>query len=274
MRYFLFSLIFHILIVVFALETMENKLKFKQVGNPKISFTMIGASKKINGLSQDLVLKKQVKQSEKKIKKEEKKEVKPKKKKVLKKESSKVREKRKLKKIMKDDKKIIKKIEEPLPKKVVSKSDTIKKDHKNKVVDEAVVEPITETKLQKGINLTDQKSQEKEIRTGFVKLADGSIAAKNQGVKGLSYGFISQPEPRYPEIAKKIGLDKDITIKVRFLIGYNGHVEEIKFYDDIEKFGFRNEVNKALNQWKSTPITVNGDKVKLYFYKKFKFEKR
>lgn len=252
MKYFLFSLIFHILIVIFALESMKDKLEFKQVGNPKISFTMVGASEKISGLSQDLVLKKQVKQS----------------KKSRKKEPSKV-----MKKNIKDDKKIIKKIREPLPKKVVSKPDIIQKDHKNKVEDESVPEPTTETKLQKRINSTDQNSQEKEIRTGFVKLADGSIAARNQGVKGLSYGFLYQPEPNYPEIAKKMGFNKDITIKVRFLIGYDGHVEEIKFYDNIEKFGFRNEVNKALNQWKSTPITVNGDKVKLYFYKKFKFEK-
>lgn len=67
MRYFLFSVILHIIILVFALETMKDKLEFKQVGNPKISFTMIGASQKINGSSQDLVLKKQTQQ--KKMKK-------------------------------------------------------------------------------------------------------------------------------------------------------------------------------------------------------------
>jgi periplasmic protein TonB len=224
---------------------MRDKLEFKQVGNPKVSFTMIGASEKINGSSQDLVLKKQAQQQEKKMEKI-KEEVKS--------------EKKKNKKI--------KKIEKVPQKEIIPTSNPIKKEN-----NEVSMDSMEETKKQKENKSTDQNSQEKEIRTGFVKLADGSIAAKNQGVKGLSYGFISQPEPKYPEIAKKMGFNSDITIKVRFLIGYDGHVEEIKFYDDIEKFGFRNEVNKALDQWRSTPITVNGDKVKLYFYKKFKFKK-
>ena len=69
MRYFLFSLVLHIIIVVFALETMKDQLEFKQVGDPKVSFTMVGASEKISGSSQNFVLKKQAPQQEKKMKK-------------------------------------------------------------------------------------------------------------------------------------------------------------------------------------------------------------
>ncbi|WP_028857692.1 energy transducer TonB [Psychrilyobacter atlanticus] len=264
MRYFLFSLVLHIIIVVFALETMKDPLEFKQVGDPKVSFTMIGASEKISGSSQDFVLKKQAPQQEKKIQKnmtkQIKEEVKPEKKKIIKKEVTKSKKKK-----LETKNKVVDKIEKMEKN---SKSDNIQKENNELSLDSA-----TETKIQQDNQTTDQNSPEKEIINGFVKLADGSVAAKNQGVKGLSYGFLSQPEPNYPEIARKMGFNSDITIKVRFLIGYDGRVEEIKFYDDIEKFGFRNEVNKALNQWRSTPITVNGDKVKLYFYKKFKFEK-
>lgn len=268
MRYFLFSLILHIAAVVFALETMKDKLEFKQVGNPKVSFTMVGASKKISGSSQDLILKKQAPQQEKKMKKKTVKkrteEVKPPKKKTAKKHGDKKKKKKQETKVIREERKV-----EKIPEKeAASKPDTVQEKR-----NEVPLESAAETKTQQENQITDQNSQEKEIRTGFVKLADGSIAAKNQGIKGLSYGFLSQPEPNYPEIAKKMGFNSDITIKVRFLIGYDGHVEEIKFYDDVEKFGFRNEVKKALNQWRSTPITVNGDKVKLYFYKKFKFEK-
>jgi outer membrane biosynthesis protein TonB len=247
MRYFLFSLIFHVVIVIFALSTLKNKLEFKQVGNPKISFTMTGSSQKISGLSKDLVVKKQIQQPQKTEKK--------KKKVVKEKEITK-------KKVVKTKKVIEKKI--PVKE--------IKVEEKKIVTNKTFSSPATNTGEHEGKNDTEQESRKKELRNGFIKLADGSIAATNQGVKGLSYGFVSQPEPNYPEIAKKMGFNKSITIKVRFLIGYDGHVEEIKFYDNIENFGFRNEVNKALSQWKTTPITINNQKVKLYFYKKFIFE--
>ena len=248
MRYFLFSLILHILIIIFIFGFMKHDLDFKQVGNPKISFTMIGSSQEINGSSKDLVLKKQIQQSEtKKMKKEKKKMVK---KKIIKKEVVKTK----------------KVIEKQTPVK------EIKVEEKRIVENKTFSSPITDTGEHEGKNDTEQESRKKELRNGFIELSDGSIAAKNQGIKGLNYGFISQPEPNYPTIAKKMGFNKNVTIKVRFLIGYDGRVEEIKFYDHTDKFGFRNEVEKALNQWKTTSITINNQKVKLYFYKKFIFK--
>lgn len=266
MRYFLFSLISHIVIAVFALETMKDQMKFEHVGNPKVSFTMVGASEKISGSSENFNFKKQIPQQEKKIKKKTVKktteEVKIRKKKVAKKHVMKNKKEEGEKKTLRAEKKNEKFLEK----------ETV--DEPNIVLEKSSEASLDlEGKTQEGKDVKVQNSQKIQVKNGFIKLNDGSIAAKNQGVKGLSYGFLYQPEPNYPEIAKKLGVNSNITIKVRFLIGYDGHVEDIKFYDDIEKFGFRNEVKKALNQWKSTPITVNGDKVKLYFYKKFKFEK-
>lgn len=254
MKFFLFSLIFHILIVFFALETTKNKLEFKQIGNPKVSFTITKDKKKNNAKTQNLILKKETQEIEKK-------EIQPKKKTPIKKQKKEiVKEKKK--------EKVIKKIKKIPEKEVSSKLDVIEKKY-NKVSTELK----KEIKVQEGKQIAEEKYQEKNLKTKFIELADGSIAAKNQGVKGLSYGFISQPEPKYPEIAKKMGFKKDMIVKVRFLIGYDGRIEEIKFYNNIEKFGFQNEVNIALKQWRTTPITVDGKRVKLYFYKKFKFEK-
>lgn len=105
----------------------------------------------------------------------------------------------------------------------------------------------------------------------FIQLSKGIYAAKNQGVEGLNYTFLSQPEPDYPIAAKRIGYSKEVIIKVRFLVGLDGEIEEIKFYGNDNKLGFHDEVEKALKNWKLTPITVNNKKVKLYFYKVFKF---
>ena len=105
----------------------------------------------------------------------------------------------------------------------------------------------------------------------FIQLSKGGYAAKNQGVKGLNYSFISQPEPNYPTAAKRVGYSREVIIKVKFLVGFNGSIEEIKFYGKDNGLGFHSEVKKALNNWKLTPITIKNKKVKLYFYKVFKF---
>ncbi|WP_319371557.1 energy transducer TonB [uncultured Ilyobacter sp.] len=110
------------------------------------------------------------------------------------------------------------------------------------------------------------------IGVGFDKLSDGSIVAKNQGVAGLKYGFISSPDPDYPAIAKKLGFDGEILVKVRMLVGENGSVEEIKFYNQKDKFGFTDEVRKTLKNWRLTPVRVGDRNVKMYLFKTFRFK--
>ncbi|WP_319371245.1 TonB family protein [uncultured Ilyobacter sp.] len=110
-----------------------------------------------------------------------------------------------------------------------------------------------------------------EIGEGFVKLADGSLAAKHQGIAGLSYGFISKPEPDYPTLAKKLGYKGEMVVKVRFLINEKGNVEEVKLYTPRDKYGFSNEVEKCVRCWKLTPIMAGGKPVKMYIFKSFRF---
>lgn len=113
-----------------------------------------------------------------------------------------------------------------------------------------------------------------EINSDLIELSKGIFAAKNQGVKGLKYSFISQPDPEYPVAAKKLGITKEISIKVRILVNSDGNIEEIKFYNKNDNLGFQEEVSKALKHWKLTPVTLNNQPIKLYFYKEFKFNQK
>ncbi|MDX8335466.1 energy transducer TonB [Candidatus Cetobacterium colombiensis] len=108
----------------------------------------------------------------------------------------------------------------------------------------------------------------------LIQLSNGVFAAKNQGVKGLNYSFISQPDPEYPLVAKRLSYSKEVSIKVRFLVGFKGEVEEIKFYNEKDSLGFQEEVEKTLKNWKLTPVTLNNKPIKLYFYKEFKFNQK
>lgn len=106
----------------------------------------------------------------------------------------------------------------------------------------------------------------------FTTLGDGSYAVKNQGVSGINYKFLSNPDPQFPSSAKKLGFSKTIEIRVKFLINLEGKVEDIIFYGDDPGMGFREEVRRALKNWKVTPVTLDGKKVKLFFYKGFTFK--
>jgi len=99
-----------------------------------------------------------------------------------------------------------------------------------------------------------------------------SFIAKNQDIKGLEYKILKSPNPEYPIMAKKAQIREEIQIKVKFTVNEEGKVEDIKFYDKQEKFGFREEVIKTLGEWQFSPIKHKGKSVKMYFYKVFIFK--
>ena len=157
----------------------------------------------------------------------------------------------------------------PIEKKIVKKKKETKK-----IKERGTKEVLKSKELKKEIprKIKEEQLESKEIMgKDFIQLSKGGYAAKNQGVKGLNYSFISQPEPNYPTAAKRVGYSREVIIKVKFLVGFNGSIEEIKFYGKDNGLGFHSEVKKALNNWKLTPITIKNKKVKLYFYKVFKF---
>ncbi len=283
MRYFLFSTIVHLLLIFGGIVFAREGLDFQMVGDPTITMSMVGESSQAGGRAEDLSLGKPAAAESKP------KPAKPKKKKKAVKEKPEV-----VKREVKKEAEVP--VEEVIPEKIVEEKiekpvETEEIEVTEDEISDEVSDETVDTDTTEESQVTDEESTEEsettpvnesnsravegsqEMGEGFVQLDDGAWAAKNQGVKGLSYGFLAQPEPEYPAIARKMGVNHEVVIKVRFLIGYNGRVEDIKFYDDVTNFGFREVVVKTLKNWRATPIEVDGKKIKLYFYKTFRFEK-
>lgn len=126
------------------------------------------------------------------------------------------------------------------------------------------------TKNSDSIN-TDFSSQQKTA-TISKELTLGNYIAKNQDIEGLNYKILALSDPDYPILAKKANYKNTVIVKTRFLVNGEGKIEEIKFYDDEIKFGFHDEVEKSLKKWKFSPVKLNGEAAKMYFYKTFVFK--
>lgn len=121
-----------------------------------------------------------------------------------------------------------------------------------------------------------QKNSNPEISTSldsenFIKGNSGEKIAKSQNIDGLSYILLKAPNPNYPSQARKVRISEDIVIKTKFLVGFNGRVENIEILEGTESHGFRNEVTRTLRQWQFSPISYKDENIKLYFYKDFIF---
>lgn len=106
---------------------------------------------------------------------------------------------------------------------------------------------------------------------GLVKDGTGPYIGDQKSGGGIRYRIKREVEPEYPIIAKRANYRNEVVIKTKFLIGLNGKVEEIIFLDNFTSYGFRKEVEKALKKWEFDPIIYHGEKIKLYFYKDFRF---
>ncbi|MGL4733033.1 MAG: hypothetical protein ACRCWN_05035 [Fusobacteriaceae bacterium] len=170
------------------------------------------------------------------------------------------------------EKKVEKKPKEKNQKKI-KKVEKAKEKAKEKVEEKKVEEKI---ESEQNSSETHSKAQETPkvedfSMEGVMEISEGVYAAKNQGIEGLRYEILFQQDPEYPEIGKKLGYRKTVEIKVRFLVGYDGKIEEIKYYGEDLGMGFRGEVEKALKKWKFSPVTLKEKKIKMYFYKAFVF---
>ncbi len=214
------------------------------------------------------------------------------KKRVEKKPEKKVEEKR-------EEKKVEKKVERKPVEKPKKKAEKVEKKLEEKVEEKPEVvaaseaaEEITKDASEEvaADNLTAKEESEEAVegtgsedRTagaldgneqldeGVIRLSDGSLYVKHQGVKGTTYGFVSTPLPAYPNVAKRLGFKEEIVIKVLLQFDSNGNLEKYKFVGERDKFGFTNEVEKVLKNWKLTPIRYKGEPTGMGFYKSFKF---
>lgn len=237
MKFFIFSIVLHIFIFIFGFSLDSNKsFEINNVGN---DFTTPSIS--VNFNSMQITPQPQPTESSDEILKE-----------VL-------------------EGKVEEKIDKP--KFEEKKREVIKKDNKKISKPKKILEK-KKNELTKKSHQSENTNTPTNTNTDLIELSQGVFAAKNQGVQGLKYSFISQPDPEYPLAAKRVSYTKEVSIKVRFLVGLNGEIEDIKFYSDKDSLGFQKEVEKTLNKWKLTPVTLNNKPIKLYFYKEFKFNQK
>lgn len=164
---------------------------------------------------------------------------------------------------------------------VVEKLEEVVKEVKSETISQVVVKSNEESKrivsevvpinnsTNNDVKISQEKGSSSVQNQNVIQSSQiGNYIVENQNVKGLEYKILYSPEPEYPLIAKKAGYLKSVVIKVRILVDEEGKVTDIRFYDDNKKFGFHEEVEKTLRSWKFSPIKLNGQFVKMYFFKK------
>ncbi len=272
-RELIISCIIHLMVVAFVMRVPQTPpLEIGRVGERievRMTSTKAGTpSEAKKGSGSEDQKKKIEKKPEKKV--EEKREEK----KVEKKVERKPVEKPK-KKAEKLEEKVEKKSEEKLE--VVAATESVEETTKDTSGEAAadisnVTEESEETVEGTGDeDLTAGALDGNDLDEGLVRLSDGSLSAKHQGVKGLSYGIISNPEPTYPRVAKRLGFKGDMVVRVVMQFDSNGKLEDFRFVDERDKFGFANEVEKILKNWRLTPIKYKGQLVNMKFHKSFRF---
>lgn len=167
-------------------------------------------------------------------------------------EKIKVQEKSLEKEVVRDKvKKIVKK--EEVKKKSLEAKKSINKEQKNKS------------------NKVKESYNEFQDENRFLQGEDGVFTAVS--LDGIEYEILKEVDPQYPIKARKIGYNSIGSVKVKFLVDTDGIVKEIEFISGESKFGFREEVEKALKKWKFKPIVYKGKIIKVHFEKEFKFKK-
>lgn len=172
----------------------------------------------------------------------------------------------------------------PEPKKIEPpKKEIIKPDVKSKIKDNKKKVEKQEKK-QKQVEKPQPVKKEEPIETKQTTtetdeiLASGNFSVGKDGVftasssDGIEYKILKQIEPDYPIQAERIRYKKKVIVSVRFLVGLKGEIEKIEIIHSHKKFGFDDEVQKALKQWKFHPIYYKNKNIKVYFTKDFIFE--
>ena len=170
----------------------------------------------------------------------------------------------------------------PEPKKIEPpKKEIIKPDVKSKIKDK---KKKVEKQIKKQVEKPQPIKKEEVVETKKSTtetdeiLASGNFSVGKDGIftasssDGIEYKILKQVEPDYPIQAERIRYKKKVVVSVRFLVGLKGEIEKIEIIQSHKKFGFDNEVQKALKQWKFHPIYYKNKNIKVYFTKNFIFE--
>ncbi len=158
----------------------------------------------------------------------------------------------------------------------IKKIEKIEKiEHKEKKINKE--NKSQETNISKNISLAKNiDSEQGSIGSlkNLIQDSSGNYIGDIDKNADIFYKIIKEVPPKYPNIAKKIGYKKEVIIKTKFLIGLNGKIEKIIFLDDFISYGFQDEVKKSIESFEFEPILYKGKKIKLYFYKDYKFNSK
>lgn len=124
---------------------------------------------------------------------------------------------------------------------------------------------------------TNDNNQElyiKNTESIFVKddniLANGLIKENNQ----LVYKILREVKPEYPAKAKNLNFRGKIVVTSEFIVGKDGRVREIRLKSEndlYKKYSFNKSIEKALREFRFTPISYKGNIVEVVFSKEFEF---
>lgn len=142
------------------------------------------------------------------------------------------------------------------------------------------VKKKTEKKQKKIVeNIEDKKVIVQKIKTVYNEFEDKNrFTLGDDGVftavisDGIEFEIIKEIDPHYPIIATKMGYKGKGEVVVEFLVDLNGHIQDIEFISGESRYGFKEEVVKALKQWRFKPIIYKGKKIKVNFEKTFIFK--
>lgn len=150
---------------------------------------------------------------------------------------------------------------------------------------EKIIKPIDPTYTESNKNIEKNYSEIEVVRNtaandtilgsqendkNLIKIQNGQYALKNQKISGINIVIHKEIPPSYPDLALKMGYQKETLVKVKFLVDKKGRVGDVQFYTS-SKYGFEDEVKKALKQWVFEPIVYQDKPMPIYFYKVFHF---
>lgn len=104
----------------------------------------------------------------------------------------------------------------------------------------------------------------------FASNGDGTYTALSSS--GIDYQILVAPEPSYPEEARALGYSRSIRVEAELLVGLNGQVETVQILNSVPNLGFRESAKQALLNWRFAPIYYQGVNIKMRFTKNIYFD--
>nr|WP_307776366.1 TonB family protein [uncultured Cetobacterium sp.] len=259
-RFHGYSLVVHVIVFFIAFQVMKpevEKLKFVQKRTMAVSLQNRRAK------SSDAQVNKTVTQETKPVEPVKKEEE------VTKKEEQVVKEEKKI-----EEKKEI--ISKEKPKKIAEKAKKKIAEKPKKKVEKVTNQPVKKKEIKEVQNKKQTVEKPKAVynefqdKNRFTLGDDGVFTAVV--ADGIKFEILKEIDPKYPIMAKKMGYKGKGEVTVGFVVNLNGDVENIEFISGENKYGFKEEVFKALKRWKFKPIVYKNKKIKVNFEKSFIFK--